>query len=86
MELPELDQQPAEGELLHVAGFDGGSLRILDLWEPREHWERFAQSRMMPAIEETWLEGEPSMRFDEAHDYFRVPGVEFPEPGPARTA
>jgi hypothetical protein len=39
---------------LHTAGFDedAGVFRIFDVWETREHGERFIRERLQPVIEE----------------------------------
>lgn len=47
------DENPPEGLLVHTAGFtDDGTFRIYDVWESREHAERFRQERLMPVIQE----------------------------------
>ena len=45
---------PPEGGIVHTAGFDedAGVFRIFDVWETREHGERFIRERLMPIIEE----------------------------------
>jgi hypothetical protein len=53
---------PPDGGLLHTAGFDedAGVFRIFDVWESREHRERFIREhrerfireRLMPIIQE----------------------------------
>ena len=49
-----LDLQNApEGLLIHTAGFDldAGLFRIFDVWETREHGEKFIAERLTPIIE-----------------------------------
>jgi hypothetical protein len=43
-----------DGGLIHTAGFDddAGVFRIFDVWETREHGERFMQERLQPLLEE----------------------------------
>ena len=45
---------PPEGGIFHTAGWDeeAGVFRIFDVWETREHCERFLNERLMPLIEE----------------------------------
>ena len=59
-----LDQAP-DGLLIHTAGFDhdGGVFRILDVWESREHGERFMNEKLMPIIER--MGAEAAQRDDE---------------------
>jgi hypothetical protein len=42
-----------EGLLIHTAGFDldAGLFRIFDVWETREHGEKFIRERLNPIIE-----------------------------------
>jgi len=46
-------QDAPEGLLIHTAGFDldAGVFRIFDVWETREHGERFINERLNPIIE-----------------------------------
>lgn len=46
-------QVPPEGLLIHTAGFDLDAqvFRIFDVWETREHGERFVNERLNPIIE-----------------------------------
>lgn len=42
-----------DGLIVHSAGtLDGGGFRIFDIWETREHYERFHRDRLMPAIQQ----------------------------------
>jgi hypothetical protein len=42
-----------DGMLIHTAGFDldAGVFRIFDVWETREHGERFFNGRLNPILE-----------------------------------
>ena len=44
---------PPEGGIVHTAGFDedAGVFRIFDVWETREHGEKFINERLNPIIE-----------------------------------
>ena len=46
-------QDAPDGLLIHTAGFDldAGLFRIFDVWETREHGERFISERLSPIIE-----------------------------------
>jgi hypothetical protein len=46
-------QEAPDGGLIHTAGFDhdAGVFRIFDVWETREHGERFIAERLMPILE-----------------------------------
>jgi len=45
---------PPEGGIVHTAGFDedAGVFRIFDVWETREHGERFIRERLTPLVQE----------------------------------
>ena len=47
-------ENPPEGGIVHTAGFDeeAGVFRVFDVWETREHGERFIRERLMPIVEE----------------------------------
>jgi len=48
-----VEADPPVGMIVHTAGFTaGGVFRIFDVWETREHCERFLNERLMPLIEE----------------------------------
>jgi len=46
-------QGAPDGLLIHTAGFDhdAGVFRIFDVWETREHGEKFLKERLNPIIE-----------------------------------
>ena len=45
---------PFDGMIVHTAGFDdaAGVFRILDVWETREHAERFIAQKIQPTIDQ----------------------------------
>jgi hypothetical protein len=49
----DVESNPPEGLVVHTAGFDedGGVFRIFDVWETRDHGERFQRERLMPIVE-----------------------------------
>ena len=43
---------PPEGLIFHAAGAtEEGGFRVFDVWESREHLERFLNERLMPAVQ-----------------------------------
>lgn len=52
MELLDMDSNPQEGAILHVAGPMPGGWRVLDIWESEEAFQRFASERLMQAAQE----------------------------------
>jgi hypothetical protein len=47
-----IEQDPPAGLIVHTAGFDpeAGVFRLFDVWESREHAQRFMDERLMPII------------------------------------
>ena len=48
----DVDKNPPEGLVFHSAGPIDGGWGVIDFWESREAFDRFAQSRLQPAIQE----------------------------------
>jgi hypothetical protein len=62
------EETPAEGGLIHVATFGDDGLRIVDVWRSAEHWERFLQDRLMPAVAAIGIEGQPQVTMAEVYN------------------
>ena len=59
-----------QGAIFHVAWFEDG-LRVLDVWESQQDFERFATHRLMPKLQELGIgSDEPEVQFHDAHGYF----------------
>jgi hypothetical protein len=73
-----VDSDTPAGLIVHTAGVDeaAGVFRILDVWETREHAERFLNDRLMPIVQEM-LASTPDARppdrqtFYDLHDVIR---------------
>jgi hypothetical protein len=70
-------ENPPDGCIVHTAGFlpDGG-FRIFDVWESREHFDRFLQDRLMPAVKEVVGDAgrdaaPPNMAIYELHSFMQ---------------
>jgi hypothetical protein len=64
---------PPVGGLLHVCAADGDGLRITDVWESAEDFQRFVESRLMPAVAQAGIQSEPQIEIYPAHNLF-TPG------------
>jgi hypothetical protein len=71
-----------DGAICHIAGFDEGGLRVLDIWDSAEQFQRFAEERLMPVTSKLGIEGEPEIRFYEVHATFN-PRLEVTQPAAA---
>jgi hypothetical protein len=47
-----MHREPADGFLMHTAGFTGSGFRIFEVWESREAFERFTGEVLMPIVNE----------------------------------
>ena len=57
------------GAISHwVAKTDDG-MRVVDVWESREAYERFAQEKIGPYSREAGIEFEPEIRMYEVHNF-----------------
>jgi hypothetical protein len=48
---PMREDQSPDGLLLHTAGQSDNGFYVYDVWESREHFEQFVQSKLGPAVE-----------------------------------
>ena len=68
---------PPEGLIVHVSVPRGDTTHIVDVWETREHYERFAESRLGPAVAKVMqangieMADSPEPRFEDAQDVVR---------------
>ena len=76
----DVEANPPPGGIVHTAGFDEetGVFRTLDVWESREHAQRFLDERLMPIVQELLADradAPPPSReyFYELHDLFVKP-------------
>jgi hypothetical protein len=64
----------ADGAMLHVACFDDEGIRVTDVWESPDHFNRFVEERLTPVTTEIGIEGQPEVEFHELTAVFN-PGV-----------
>ncbi|MDQ2982944.1 MAG: hypothetical protein M3R70_03325 [Actinomycetota bacterium] len=46
----EVGTEKPEGLIVHAAGESGSGIRIIDVWESKEHFQRFQSERLEPAM------------------------------------
>lgn len=59
-----------EGAVFHVAWFDGGGINVIDVWDSPEQFDRFMQDRLGPAVQQLGIEGQPDIKWSDAHAVF----------------
>jgi hypothetical protein len=64
-----VDDDPPAGLLIHTASEHGGGVRIVDVWESEDAWNRFREERLMAAVIEVFGEqdGPPQQETHETH-------------------
>ena len=70
-----LDANPPVGAAFHVAGFSGGSLHVLDVWESQRAFERFQQERLAGAVQKAGIVSQPKVQFFPVHNMY-APNLE----------
>ncbi|MDX6197839.1 MAG: hypothetical protein QOJ79_990 [Actinomycetota bacterium] len=61
------------GAISHYATKTDSGLRIVDVWETKEQFEKFAQEQIGPFSADVGISEPPSMQFFDVHNYF-TPG------------
>lgn len=56
---------PIDGLIVHAAGPAEAGIRSVDLWETKEHSERFFGDRLVPAMTALDIPGGPPLSVDE---------------------
>ena len=64
-----------KGAVFHVAGFSNNALRVTDLWESQDDFNCFEQTRLMPAVAQTDIQGEPQVEMLPVHAIY-VPSLQ----------
>ena len=57
------------GGLFHWVTKTDNGIRVTDVWEDREQFERFAQEEIGPKTAEVGIPQEPKVSFFEVHNY-----------------
>jgi hypothetical protein len=57
------------GAISHWVAETSDGMRVVDVWETKEDFERFAQEQIGPYSKEVGIESEPALRVFEVHNY-----------------
>jgi hypothetical protein len=58
-----------DGGISHWVTKTDDGFRVVDVWESKEQFERFAQEQIGPLSREAGIEQQPEIRFVEVHNY-----------------
>jgi len=50
-----------KGAIYHVAAFDKEGMRVTDVWETADDFNNFVKTRLMPAVQQVGMKGEPKV-------------------------
>jgi hypothetical protein len=64
------ESEPPDGGSFHVAWFEDGDMRIVDVWKSPEAFQAFVDNRLMPGVAKVGIEGQPDVQIHPAHRVF----------------
>jgi hypothetical protein len=76
-----LDDELPDGGIFHIAGFENGAMRVIDVWDSQGAFEQFMGQRLQPVIQEVGLAGEPEVVYYELYNVWAPRGQELVEQG-----
>jgi hypothetical protein len=74
-ELVSWEEDLPPGAIFHVAAHDGQQMRVTDVWESAEDFQSFVDTRLMPAVAQIGVQGQPNIEILAAHAMFNPAGV-----------
>lgn len=57
------------GGMFHWVTKTDDGIRVTDVWETKEHFEKFAEEQIGPYTQEVGVPGPPEITFHEVHNY-----------------
>ena len=64
------DANPPDGLIFHASGPLEDGWGVIDFWESRAHFDRFAQDRIGPAAAAAGVSSPPEIHEFEVHEHF----------------
>ena len=62
------------GSISHFSTMTDSGLRVVDVWESREQFEKFAQEQIGPMSQQAGITSQPAIQFFDVHNYFTAGG------------
>jgi hypothetical protein len=72
-ELVGWERDAPAGGMAHVATLTADGLRVTDVWESAEDFQRFVDERLMPGVRQVGIAGEPNVEIFPNHALY-IPG------------
>jgi hypothetical protein len=70
LKIVEWETDVPPGAKFHVASFDEQGLRVTDVWDTADDFNRFVEARLMPGVHKVGIVGEPDVQITEVHRIF----------------
>jgi hypothetical protein len=64
------DGNPPDGLIFHASGPIDGGWGVIDFWESREQFDRFAEERIGRAVAAAGVSAQPDIREFPVHEHF----------------
>ena len=65
-----LDANPPAGGILHAAAVTDEGVEICDVWQTEQAFTSFLEQRLLPAVSELGITGEPDIRVIALHNLY----------------
>lgn len=72
-EVVDFERKHPPGGMFHVAAADERGLRVTDVWESAEAFQKFVNDRLMPGVQKVGIKSEPKVTILQALKVF-TPG------------
>ena len=59
-----------KGAISHFSTMTDSGLRVVDVWQSKEQFEKFAQEQIGPLSQKAGITEQPKMQFFDVHNYF----------------
>jgi hypothetical protein len=69
-----LDRNPPAGGLFHISVLLPTGLRVVDLWESAESFNKFSETRIAAAVKKVGITTQPTVEIHPAHNVY-APGM-----------
>ncbi len=68
-----LDHQgpPPPGAIFHFVARTDDGIRVVDVWEDQEEFDKFAREHIGPETQKAGFSGPPSVTVHQVHNYFK---------------